>query len=247
MVYSCAFVRYDEVACLPGSPADSPQPAAGCLEAAATVVSNVGLAASVGCVGLVKNLYFDVVCVSEHLNAAKRIAELMRAGASKWPGIRSLSVMSFLSAEVADGHSVDIADYTEELHEACCSLTALLPGIRRLWFDHDNHVVLLGALGGQLASHYGMQLEELQCHCPIPLPHNGRFTQLRNAHINLSDQNGSRLPFIDPTMLERLTLSDAPPTHSWAAFNCNSDSWAIDFPTLQHLHLEYGDVDEESD
>ncbi|KAJ2798798.1 hypothetical protein H4R21_003789 [Coemansia helicoidea] len=204
------------------------------------IKTNLDLVAMVSHAHAVKRVRIDVHCLTNPLPGWQEVIQRMRTAASKWRVVE-LAVDMQPDEHSYDGNVVDMANYADEVAEVSDMLTTLMPDVRSLECG-SNRSPISQSLWGRLASHYAEQLQRFESHRPMILPLDCQFVKLKMFHTNYNYVNGYQLPHVASGELVEVSLVYGPPNHSWASFSADNDSWAIEFPNLTKLCVEYHSV-----
>ncbi|KAJ2714178.1 hypothetical protein H4R19_001865 [Coemansia spiralis] len=198
------------------------------------VETNLKLAAAAGAVHSVREIHIKLNCRRDTINGIRKAAEMLRAAATEWPGVWTLTIASQVH------NSPQRVDEDARTGSLCAALARLLPGMRRLVYQRGNNMEHARGVFERLATITAGRLHDLECRGTAYPPPDDRFAQLRNAYFNCAGMERRLLPHIDTTRLVKLALYDASPWLAWAPFsNSNGSSLDIEFPALQFLCLEF--------
>ncbi|KAJ2784319.1 hypothetical protein H4R18_001205 [Coemansia javaensis] len=232
-VYSTVFIKYYAEFNSDGSES-SPE--------AFSVVTNLDLAISAGCLGVVRKVEIDVRCSANPFPGLGVAIQMLRAAAEEWRGPVSLGISLYpeFLAFGRTGHA--IAPYGDDIKQASAVLAAMLPRVRHMSFGGVRMDSIARELFGRLASLYADRLCAIDSQHPITVPRDCVFTQLRSVCVARDSRVGYQLPRMDPAMLVKLELPGWPPEHSWAPFSMDGDSALINFPNLKLLDFQCYDI-----
>ncbi|KAJ2716753.1 hypothetical protein H4R19_000461 [Coemansia spiralis] len=196
------------------------------------IVSNLDLAVSAGCTGLVREVWCTAFHMDDALPGLETIVSRMKRAAARWARVDTLWVISH-----SDSHGTSNDDNPDAVTQSIAEgLIEMLPGVRRLKTDCDSGDVAIGGVSALLVNGYAAQL----------CSYNGRlaslalgcvFKQLERATVSFGSGTGVRPPVIDTGRLQHLELEGVPLACSWGAF-AGSDS-GVGFPELVSLMVDY--------
>ncbi|KAJ2800831.1 hypothetical protein H4R21_003020 [Coemansia helicoidea] len=202
------------------------------------IKTNLDLIAMAGCASAVKNIDIHVSFLVSPFPGWRKVIRRMGAVASRWHVVE-LEVAMDSNFDGFDGNNVDMAMYADDVAELGDALAQLMPNVRRLECHEDRTGLLARSLYGRMASHYGGQLDQLNCPHPITVASECRFTKLANVYMDYKLVADYRLPRMASGELVCMSLRTGPPNHSWAPFSADGDSQLIEFTKLNELSVEY--------
>ncbi|KAJ2710134.1 hypothetical protein H4R19_003898, partial [Coemansia spiralis] len=204
------------------------------------MATNVGLAAAIGCIHVVRRVAITVRYLDSPLPGLGAAIEQLRAAAAEWTGVRALQLTLIPATATSFGQrGTDGGPQTSDPDTAADALAALLPAVRHLQVAAPNQCVTARALFGRLAGCYAGQLLVLRSRCPIAVPDDRMFAVLRDVVLCGAKDHNNQLPHMNPDCIERLKLTGFPATHPWAAFATNADSPMIELPRLRRIDAVY--------
>ncbi|KAJ2713759.1 hypothetical protein H4R19_002084 [Coemansia spiralis] len=165
----------------------------------------------------------------------------MREAADEWMGVSKLELRSNdLYSDYSEPEPLT-TDQEENIVSISSSLVALMPGLRKITLGGLLETQVTWDLCGQLVGRYSNQLQSFHSSFTPAVPQDRVFAQLRDFAMRSFPLKclENPLPRLDPEVIETLELSDFSANEMWSMFCAGPDDYAITFPRLTNLRLEY--------